>query len=67
MPMTDAGMSAAIKSAIEALEGSPLSDAELQNFSDALGKAIVEYIKANALVTVPFITAGTGTAMGTVS
>lgn len=60
MAMTDAGMSAAIKSALEALIGTPENPTELQNFTDALGRAIVEYIKANAVVT----SAGTVTSGG---
>jgi hypothetical protein len=59
MPMTDSGLSAAIKSAIEGLSGAPSDPAELQKFCDALGQAIVEYLKANALVS-GTVTSGAG-------
>lgn len=51
MAMTDSGLSAAIKAAIIEISGSPSNATELQNFCDALGKAVVEYVKANATVT----------------
>ena len=51
MAMTDAGLSAMIKSKIEGLYGAPDKDSELQNFCNALGAAIVEYIQANAVCT----------------
>lgn len=47
--MTDAGMSAALKTELEAVY-TILDAATLQKFCDAAGKAIVEYIKANAEV-----------------
>jgi hypothetical protein len=46
--MTDAGLSAAIKAQIEAEFGTPSDSARLQKFCDAMGKAIVDYIQANA-------------------
>lgn len=50
MPMTGAGLSAAIKSAIEGERGVPDDDATLQKMCDALGEAIVTYIQGNAVV-----------------
>lgn len=67
MPMSDAGMSAAIKSALEAIKGGPVTDADLQKFCDAMGQAIVEYVKANAQVHVSGVQSGAGTATGTIS
>lgn len=52
MAMTNSGMSAAIKTEIQAIPGISITDEqELENFCDAVGKAIVEYIQANADVT----------------
>ena len=67
--MTDAGMSAAIKSAIEGKRGPPTTDQELQDFCDALGMAIVEYIKSNAEVSTTGVDpqGGTVSSTGTVS
>lgn len=65
MPMVVAGLSAAIKAEIEAEFDTPQSEEILQKFSDAVAKAVVEYIQANALVTV---TSGAGAGgNGTVS
>lgn len=50
MPITDAGLGAAIKSALAA-SAPPTNPAELDAFCQALGQAIVEYLKANAIVT----------------
>lgn len=47
--MTDAGMSQALKTELENVY-TILDEAQLQKFCDAAGKAIVEYIKANAVV-----------------
>lgn len=50
MPMTPAGLSAAIKTEIEGVL--TIDDEEqLVKVSDAMAKAVVEYIQANALVT----------------
>lgn len=52
MPMTGAGMGAAIKTAIEGIPGIDVTnDAELTRYCNALGSAIVTYIQANALVS----------------
>jgi hypothetical protein len=51
MAMTSAGLSAAIKAAIQSEYGGPPPNAfglqQLQQFCDALGNAIVPYIQAN--------------------
>lgn len=67
MPMTDSGMSAAIKAAIIAKKGAPPAAGaqDLQDFCDSVGKAVVEYIQANAVVTGE-VTSGSG-AGGTVT
>lgn len=69
MAMTNGGLSAKIKTEIEAIYGAPDDDARLQQFCDALGKAIVEYIQANAVVTAsgPDPQGGTQNVTGTVS
>lgn len=56
--MTNAGLAAAIKAKIIAEKGAAQDTAELDEFCDSLAAAIVEYIKANALVT------GTATVAG---
>jgi hypothetical protein len=76
MPMTGSGMAGAIDSAIASIPGINITEpAELQNFCNALGDAIVAYIQANATVTVVTTTPGAqagittlpGTGTGTVS
>lgn len=47
MAMTEAGLSAAIKAEIIA-EFGPNPTPEFQQWCDAMGKAIIQYIKANA-------------------
>lgn len=66
MPMSDAGLSTAIEAAIVSFSGAPSNSGELKDLCDALGQAIVEYIKANAQVHVTGVTPGLGTATGTV-
>lgn len=66
MAMTNAGLSAKIKSEIEAIYGAADDDAKLQDFSDALGKAIVEYIQANGVAVIPGHAPG-GAVNGTIS
>ena len=67
MAMTPSGLSAMIKSEIESKFGSPTSIPELQNFCDAMGAAIVDYIQASAEVSVqtPGAFAGGATLPGT--
>lgn len=67
MALSFASMSASIKTEIQALYGVADDPTKLQKFCDALGKAIVENIQANAQVTVTVTTvqAGTSTAPGT--
>ena len=73
MPLTKASMSTSIKTEIEGLYGTPDDPSLLQKFCDALAKAIVENIQANALVsTTGTVTSGAGagggvTSTGTVS
>lgn len=67
MSMTDAGLSAAIKGEIISRRGAPADDAELQQFCDAVGTAVVDYIKANAEVTVTGVQSGGASASGTIS
>lgn len=52
MPMTGAGMGAAIKTAIQAIPDIDITDsAELTSFCNAVGDAVVQYIQANASVS----------------
>lgn len=48
--LTPASMSASIKSEIQTVFGLPVDAGRLQDFCDALGKAIVDNIHANAEV-----------------
>ena len=63
MPMTEAGLKAAI---IAELSGAA-DEAVLANFAEALAKAIVSYIQANGTVLVTGVMPGGGTAPGTIS
>jgi len=67
MAMTETGMGAAIKAAIIALSGAPANDTELTNFCNALGKAIVDYIQANAVANGTCPSGGGPLSGGTVS
>lgn len=74
MPMTIAGLKAAIKSAQESAFGAPNGATTAEDdYANALATAIVNYIQANALVTVTgTVTSGVGvggtvTGTGTVS
>jgi hypothetical protein len=57
MPLVAAGLSAAIKSELDAVspvgttQGGLSGSVERQKFADAVAKAVVDHIKANALVT----------------
>jgi hypothetical protein len=63
MPMTPSGLSAVIKTQLEAEFGTPTDPVREQKFCDAMGEAIVTYIQANALVS----TNDTGTVTGGVA
>lgn len=69
MAMTNAGMSAKLKQELEAKFGTSVAgfDGFLQDFCDAAGKAIVEYVQGNAEVSVqtPNVTSGADTKPGT--
>lgn len=67
MSLSFASMSASIQAEIIVQFGSPADSTRLQEFCDALGKAIVENIQANAVVHVTAVQPGVGTANGTVS
>lgn len=64
MPITKAGLSAAILAAREAEHGAPDDAAIAQKDADALADAIVTYIKANALVTLGSASVTTGPGAG---
>jgi hypothetical protein len=55
MGMTNQGLSDVIYSEIQAFFGPSTNSVILREFSDALGKAIVEYIQQNAVVTVDYV------------
>lgn len=68
MAMSSSGLSAKIKSEMQALLGSAADDAKLQTFCDAIGKAVVDYLKSSAQVTGTCTTpAGPGTITGALS
>jgi hypothetical protein len=75
MPMTNAGMSAAIKSQLETIgwswTGNVAYQAQVQAFCDALAEAIVGYIQANAEVLPTALVAPSGggpvTGVGTIT
>jgi len=48
MAMTNAGLSAKIKTELENMFGTSSDPVWLQKFSDAIGKAVVEYVQLNA-------------------
>ena len=64
MPMTDAGLSAAIKAKLES-NFTFVDMTQLQNFCDDLGAAIVEYIQANVTVEPGTFTTPSGAVTGT--
>ena len=53
MALTKVSLSAKIEAEIIALYGTPDDSAQLKNFADALAKAIVDEIQANAQVIIP--------------
>ncbi len=66
--MTDAGMKAAIKAQIIVVFGSPQDDDKLDKAAQAIGTAVVEYIKGNAVAVVSGVTTGgSSSGPGTVS
>ena len=69
MAMSDAGLATAIQNAIVAASVSAASPSELSAFCTAVGTAIVEYLKANAVVagTVTSGTGAGGSVTGTIS
>lgn len=67
MSMTGPGLAAVIKSEVIAEYGPPDDESKLDNFANALGQAIVEYIQANAVVTVTGVSSGGSSASGTIS
>lgn len=66
MAMTGAGLSAALKSALEG-EYDIISEAQLQKFCDAAGNAIVSYIQANAQVDPGTFVSPSGTGGGPIT
>jgi hypothetical protein len=69
VPLTQASLSTKIQTEIVALYGAADNSALLKKFADAVAKAVVDEIQANALVTGTVISgAGSGGAVtGTVS
>lgn len=64
MPLTNSGMADAIKAQIIASVAKPPKSSDLDPFCNAIGTAIVTYLKANGLVIVPassIVTAGSAT------
>lgn len=67
MPLTQASLSTKIQTEIIALYGAADDSALLKKFADAIAKAVVDEIQANALVTVPGVESGPSTKTGTVT
>jgi len=70
MALTTASLAARIIAEINTAEGGPpLDSAKLNRFAEALAKAIVDEIQANAIVNTTVVTPDTinGTGVGTVS
>lgn len=71
MPISEASLSARIVSAMTSEKGAPADPSKLQEFANAVAKAVVEEITQNAVVTTtvtgssasggPVTGAGTGT------
>lgn len=59
MALSNSGLSDKIKQEIIAKKGAPEDASKLQDWCDAVAKAIVEYITANAVVNVPTQPPGT--------
>jgi hypothetical protein len=72
MPLSAAGLGTKIKDEIIAALGTPADSTQLTTFCNAVGKAVVDYVQANAVVTsTGTVTSGAGlggsvTATGTV-
>lgn len=66
MALAQSTLSAKIQAEIIILYGVADDATTLQNFADALAKAVVDEIQQNAVVTVNNVTPGVGTANGTV-
>ncbi len=68
MPLTQASLSTKIQTEIVAIYGAADDSAKLKDFADAIAKAVVDEIKANAVVTTTVtgtLPTGTGPAAGT--
>jgi len=69
MPLSIPGLAGELKTEIEALYGTADDSATLQKFCDAVSKAVINHIIANALVTsttaTPNAQAGSSTLPGT--
>lgn len=53
MPLTPVSLSSKIKTQLEAVYGSPVDDKKLQDFCDAIAKAVIEEILTNAVIGTP--------------
>lgn len=56
MPMVPPGLAAAIKTEVEAEFGTPADPVLAQKYHDAIARAVVNYIKANATVIIASVT-----------
>jgi hypothetical protein len=68
MALSESSLASRITAEVEAKKGAPPDDPEqLQQMAQAIAKAIVDEIKANAVVTVSGVQSGGGSATGTIS
>lgn len=67
MPLTQASLSTKIQTEIINIYGAAQSAAKLKQFADAIAKAVVDEIQANAVVNVTGVQSGPNTATGTVT
>lgn len=68
MPLTQASLSGKLKTEIENLYGPADNNQRLQDFCDAVAKAVVEEIQTNAVVnTTGTVTSGVGAGGSTVA
>jgi hypothetical protein len=65
--LTQASLSSKLKSEIENLYGAADDNSLLVKFCDAIAKAVVDEIQANAVVTVNGVQGGAASASGTVA
>ena len=68
MTLAISGLSDAIKTEIENEFGSAEDQSQIEKYSDAMAKAVINYFKANAVITINVVGgSSSGTHTGTIS